>query len=76
MAATKIPAKLARMINKFSDDPDALKEAGILYAEDQIADILSSGASQGIHVYVMNNPYVAKRITDNVIGLINGVNKE
>jgi len=76
MAATKIPAKLARMINKFSDDPEALKEAGILYAEDQIADILSSGASQGIHVYVMNNPYVAKRITDNVIGLINGVNKE
>lgn len=74
MAATKIPAKLSRMISKFSDNPEALMEAGILYATDQIADILASGASNGIHVYVMNNAYVARKITNNVIDLINGVN--
>lgn len=74
MAATKIPAKLSRMIAKFNDDPTALMEAGILYATDQIADLLSSSACQGIHVYVMNNAYVAKKITQNVSSLIDGIN--
>lgn len=75
MAATKIPAKLSRMIARFIDDPVALQEAGILYATDQIADLLSAQAAQGIHLYVMNNSYVANKITKNIQSLVEGVNK-
>ena len=74
MAGTKIPAKLSRMISRFSDNPDGLIEAGALYATDQIADLVGSGACQGIHVYVMNNVNIATKITNNVRSLIDGVN--
>lgn len=73
LSGAKIPAKISRMISRFYDRPEALMEAGIAYAVDQIVDLLSAGA-QGIHLYVMNNPYVAKRITDSVQGILNELN--
>ena len=74
MTGAKVPSKLSRMIARFAENPEGLIEAGVLYAVDQIADIVNSGACQGVHVYVMNNAVVAKRITDDVVGLIDGVN--
>lgn len=65
LSGAKIPAKISRMIARFYEKPDALTEAGIAYAVDQIVDLLSAGA-QGIHLYVMNNPYVARRIAESV----------
>ncbi|MDE6884151.1 MAG: methylenetetrahydrofolate reductase [NAD(P)H], partial [Clostridia bacterium] len=65
MTGAKLPSKISRMYNKFADDPDSLMEAGIAYATDQIVDLLSSGVD-GIHLYIMNNAYVARRITQNV----------
>ena len=65
IAGAKIPAKISRMIARFYEKPDALMEAGIAYAVDQIVDLLSAGA-QGIHLYVMNNPYVARRIAESI----------
>ncbi|MDE5616387.1 MAG: methylenetetrahydrofolate reductase [NAD(P)H], partial [Clostridia bacterium] len=53
MTGAKIPSKISRMYSKFADDPDALAEAGIAYATDQIVDLLSSGVD-GIHLYIMN----------------------
>lgn len=69
----KLPSKITRMYNKFGDDPEALMEAGIAYATDQIVDLLSSGAD-GIHLYIMNNAYVARRITENVSPIIYKLN--
>ena len=74
MTGTKVPTKLSRMIARFQDNPEGLVEAGVLYAVDQIADLCSSDACQGIHVYVMNNATIAKKITDDVKSLIDGVN--
>ena len=74
MTGTKVPSKLSRMIARFADNPDGLIEAGVLYAVDQIADIVGSGACQGIHAYIMNNAEIAKRITQDVKSLIDGVN--
>lgn len=71
----KIPNKIARMYARFSDDPDALMEAGIAYATDQIIDLLSSGVD-GIHLYIMNNAYVAERITKNVKPILDKLNAE
>lgn len=69
----KLTSKISRMYNKFADDPEALMEAGIAYATDQIVDLLSSGVD-GIHLYIMNNAYVARRITDNVKPIIDKLN--
>ncbi|MDE6188946.1 MAG: methylenetetrahydrofolate reductase [NAD(P)H] [Clostridia bacterium] len=69
----KLPSKISRMYAKFADDPDALMEAGIAYATDQIIDLLSSGVD-GIHLYIMNNSYVAKRITENIKPIIDKLN--
>ena len=75
MTGTKVPTKLSRMIARFQDNPEGLVEAGVLYATDQIADLVGSGACQGVHLYVMNNAHIAKKITNNVRSLIDGVNE-
>lgn len=61
LSGAKIPARLSRMISRFYDKPEALAEAGIAYATEQAIDLLSAGV-RGVHLYVMNNAAVAKRI--------------
>jgi len=73
LTGVKIPAKLSRILAKFSDDPESLMEAGIAYATDQIIDLLSSGVD-GIHLYVMNNSYVANKINGNIKDILKGIN--
>ena len=60
-----MPGKFTRMFAKYRENPIALKQAGITYAIDQITDLLSSGAD-GIHIYTMNKPDVAEKITASV----------
>ena len=73
LSGAKIPAKISRMVARFYDTPDALQEAGIAYAVDQAIDLLSAGV-QGVHLYVMNNPYVARRITESVSPILRELN--
>ncbi len=61
-----MPAKFTRMIGKYQDSPEALKQAGIAYAVDQIIDLLSNDV-RGVHIYTMNKPDVAEKI----VGVIN-----
>ena len=56
-------------MQKYENNPDALRDAGIAYAINQIVDLLANGVD-GIHLYTMNNAYVAKRITEAVSNLI------
>lgn len=74
MTGTKVPSKLSRMIARFAENSEGLIEAGVLYAVDQIADLVGSGACQGVHLYVMNNATIAKKITNDISSLIDGVN--
>lgn len=62
MCGASLPQKFVRMITKYENRPDALVDAGIAYAAEQITDLLSTGVD-GIHLYTMNNPYVARKIT-------------
>ena len=57
------------MMQKFESKPEALRDAGIAYAVEQIVDLLSNGVD-GIHLYTMNNPYVAEKITRAVENLL------
>ena len=70
MCGASLPAKFTRMMARYEGYPDAIREAGIAYAIDQIVDLVSRGVD-GIHLYTMNSPYVAKKITDAVAPLIN-----
>ncbi|MGN0677871.1 MAG: methylenetetrahydrofolate reductase [NAD(P)H] [Ruminococcus sp.] len=69
MCGASLPAKFVKMMQKYENNPEALRDAGIAYAINQIVDLLADGVD-GIHLYTMNNSYVAKKISDAVSGLI------
>lgn len=68
LCGASLPVKFIKMMQKFENSPEAMRDAGIAYAVDQIVDLVSNGV-RGIHLYTMNNPAVAKRICDNISGL-------
>ncbi len=61
MCGASMPAKLTRILARYGDHPDALREAGIAYAIDQISDLIAGGVD-GVHLYTMNDPAVARQI--------------
>jgi methylenetetrahydrofolate reductase (NADPH) len=64
-----LPAKFVRIMTKYEHSPEALRDAGIAYAVNQIVDLVASGVD-GIHLYTMNKPYVARKICEAVSGII------
>lgn len=69
MCGASLPPKFAKMMQRYEHNPEALRDAGIAYAVDQIVDLISSGVN-GIHLYTMNNPYVARKISESVRSLL------
>jgi methylenetetrahydrofolate reductase (NADPH) len=65
LCGATIPVKFRRILDKYGDNPAALKEAGIAYATEQIIDLLSFGVD-GIHLYTMNRPEVARGIISQI----------
>lgn len=60
-----VPAKFLMIVDRFADDPEAMKQAGIAYATEQIIDLIANGVEH-IHVYTMNKPEVAAAIMNNL----------
>lgn len=69
LCGASLPSKFTKMMQRFEHSPEALQDAGIAYAVNQIVDLISHGVD-GIHLYTMNKPYVAKKITNSISGLI------
>lgn len=69
MCGASLPPKFTRTMQRYENNPDALRDAGIAYAVDQIVDLISNGVD-GIHLYTMNNPYVARKISESVRSLL------
>lgn len=65
MSGTYLPARFKAVVDRFGDNPAAMKQAGIAYATDQIIDLIANGVN-GIHVYCMNHPDVARKIKENL----------
>ncbi|MDX8336133.1 methylenetetrahydrofolate reductase [NAD(P)H] [Candidatus Cetobacterium colombiensis] len=65
LCGTTIPPKFQKILDLYKDNPEALKEAGIAYAVEQIIDLLSSGVS-GIHIYTMNKVDIVKEIMNRI----------
>jgi methylenetetrahydrofolate reductase (NADPH) len=61
LSGASLPPKFTKMISKYDADGEALFDAGVAYAVEQINDLLAHGVS-GIHLYTMNNPKVAQMV--------------
>ena len=69
LCGASLPPKFAKIMQKYESKPEALRDAGIAYAVEQIVDLIANGVD-GIHLYTMNSPYVAEKITRAVENLL------
>ena len=69
MSGTVVPARFLAIVDRFGDNPAAMKQAGIVYACDQIIDLFANGIRH-VHVYTMNKPDVAAAIQDHLSGML------
>ena len=65
LSGNLVPAKFLNIVDRFGDNPEAMKQAGIAYATEQMIDLIANGANH-IHIYSMNKPDVAGAIMDNL----------
>ena len=65
LSGSFMPQRFLSLVDAFGDSPDAMKQAGIAYATDQIIDLYANGISN-VHVYSMNKPDVAEKISENL----------
>ena len=69
MCGASLPANFEKIINRYGDNKEALFDAGMSYALSQIIDLLANDVD-GIHLYTMNNPVVAKKICEGIRNII------
>ena len=65
MSGTDVPQRFRAIVDCFGENPAAMKQAGIVYATEQIIDLIANGIRH-IHVYTMNKPEVAAGIMENL----------
>ncbi len=69
LSGTKLPPSFRAMVEKFADDPRALKQAGIAYTTGQIIDLIANGFNH-IHIYTMNKPEVIGGVMQNLSEIV------
>ena len=70
LSGSFMPQRFKSLVDKFGTSPDAMKQAGIAYATDQIIDLFANGI-KNVHVYSMNKPDVAEKILNNLSDILN-----
>ena len=75
MSGTDVPQRFRAIVDFFGTDPAAMKQAGIVYASEQIIDLIANGIRH-IHVYTMNKPDVAEGIMKNLSSILEGGDRE
>ena len=69
LSGSYMPRRFISLVDRFGSDPDAMKQAGIAYATDQIIDLFANGFTN-VHVYSMNKPDVARAILHNLSDIL------
>lgn len=69
ISANALPQRFIRIVDRYGDNPEAMRQAGIAYATEQVVDLFANGIN-AVHIYSMNNPSVAKGIKENISELI------
>ncbi|MDR1620523.1 MAG: methylenetetrahydrofolate reductase [Clostridiales bacterium] len=69
LSGTSLPPRFVNILDKFGGQPEAMRQAGIAYATEQIIDLIANGV-RGIHIYTMNKPALAAEILNNISHII------
>ena len=69
LSGSFMPQRFKTLVDKFGQFPDAMMQAGIAYATDQIIDLYANGITH-VHIYTMNKPEVAARIQTNLSDIL------
>ncbi|MBR6788697.1 MAG: methylenetetrahydrofolate reductase [Clostridia bacterium] len=69
LSGSFMPQRFKSLVDKFGSTPQAMKQAGIAYATDQIIDLFANGITN-VHVYSMNKPDVAEKIQNNLSDIL------
>ena len=69
LSGSFMPQRFKSIVDRFGNDPNAMKQAGIAYATDQIIDLYANGINN-VHVYSMNKPDVAAKIQGNLSDIL------
>ena len=69
ISGAALPQRFVRIVDRYGSNPDAMMQAGIAYATEQIIDLFANGVP-AVHVYSMNKPVIARRIMENVSSII------
>ncbi len=69
MCHAAFPERFQKIIDRYENNADALFDAGMSYALSQIIDLLVNDID-GIHLYTMNNPYVARKICEGIKNIV------
>ena len=69
LCGASFPEKFKRITTKYENDKEALFDAGMVYAINQVVELLANDV-EGIHLYTMNNPIVAKKLCDGIKNLL------
>ncbi len=69
LSGAAVPLKFKYMVDKFGHDEKAMRQAGIIYATEQIIDLIANGVT-AVHLYTMNNAGVAESIKNNLQGIL------
>lgn len=65
ISKTALPQRFLRIVDRYGDNPEVMKQAGIAFATEQIIDLYANGIN-AVHVYSMNKPDVAEKIKTNL----------
>ena len=69
ISGSKLPERFIRIVDRYGDNPAAMKQAGIAFATEQIIDLYANGIN-AVHVYSMNKPDIAAKIKENLSDII------
>ncbi len=69
ISGTSVPARFRRIVDRYGDNPLAMRQAGVAYACEQIIDLYANGIN-AVHLYTMNSPEVARAIMNNISEII------
>ena len=69
ISGSALPQRFVRIVDRYGDNPAAMKQAGIAHATEQIIDLYANGIN-AVHVYSMNKPDVAAAIKANLTEIL------
>ena len=69
ISGNSLPQRFIRIADRFGDKPEAMAQAGIAYATQQVIDLLANGIN-AVHIYTMNKPEVARAIKKNLSNIL------